>query len=80
MLATNKQRYLYKLVETFNECEDLEDLEGLHRLSSIMKTLSSLACLSADSSSDKRCRDHRTDSERRSDLWRRWYTRMYDPV
>lgn len=34
------QKYLYKLVETFNECEDMEDIDGLHHLSSIMKTLS----------------------------------------
>jgi hypothetical protein len=36
----NRQKYLYKLVETFRECEDMEDLEGLHHLSSVMKTLS----------------------------------------
>ena len=34
------QKYLYKLVETFHECEDMEDIDGLHHLSSIMKTLS----------------------------------------
>jgi hypothetical protein len=37
------QKYLYKLVEIFAECEDLEDLDGLHRLSSIMKTLSEIS-------------------------------------
>jgi len=34
------QKYLYKLVEIFNDCEDMEDIDGLHHLSSIMKTLS----------------------------------------
>jgi len=38
----HEEKYLYKLVEIFHECEDMEDLEGLHRLSSIMKTLSTL--------------------------------------
>ena len=34
------QKYLYKLVEIFSDCEDMEDIDGLHHLSSIMKTLS----------------------------------------
>jgi Component of IIS longevity pathway SMK-1 len=37
---SNSQKFLYKLVDIFHECEDIEDLDGLHHLSSIMKTLS----------------------------------------
>ena len=48
----HEERYLYKLVETFNECEDMEDLDGLHRLSSIMKTLSISLTFRVDFSSD----------------------------